>query len=287
VIGVPLPNAWGFSASLSGTRIHIEHIEADDPGLVVPYWHVQTLTISELSGTLARGLTPGFGVSLRVPVRAVRGRIRFEDLARQPYTPPDPDTHHRNETLLGLADPELGAITSRTLSGWTLGGSAGASVPLGRTEPNPFALGRLGLPHQHIQFGTGTVDPLLGASLGRAYGTLHVALEGSTRLPLYENRHGLRTGNRFAGSLRAVAPLASEWSANAALSASREQAEKWSGRIEEEGNLGRTDVMLGLGIARAVAGLGAFRASVQIPLLTRSTGEQVKYPVILALGWSP
>ena len=26
--------------------------------------------------------------------------------------------------------------------------------------------------------------------------------------------------------------------------------------------------------------------SVQIPMLTRFTGEQVKYPVIVALGWS-
>jgi hypothetical protein len=283
---VPHPGAWGLSASLSGTLIHIEHIEADDPGLVTPYWHVQTLTISEFSGTLARGLAPGFGVALRLPLRAVRDRIRFEDLARQPYTPPDPDTHHRNETLLGLGDPELSALASRPIGGWTLGGSVGASIPLGRTEENPFALGRLGLPHQHIQFGTGTVDPLLGISFGRAYGTLQLALDGSARLPLHENTHGLRTGDRFTGSLHASAPVAGEWSASAALTASREQAEKWSGRIEEEGNLGRTDVMLGLGVSRAVHALGAFSASVQIPLLTRSTGEQVKYPVIVAFGWS-
>jgi len=221
-----------------------------------------------------------------VPLRAVRDRIRFEDLARQPYTPPNPDTHHRNETLAGMADPELSAIASTSRAGWTIGASLGASIPLGRTEPNPFALGRAGLPHQHIQFGTGTVDPMLAASLGHGYGALQVTAAASARLPFYENGRGLRTGDRFSGSLGASAPVAEHWSASATVTATREQAEKWSGRIEEEGNLGRTDVMLGLGLARAVPRIGAFSLSAQIPLLTRSIGEQVKYPVIVALGWS-
>ena len=39
---------------------------------------------------------------------------------------------------------------------WTLSARAGTSLPVGRTEPNPSALGREGLPHEHIRFGTGT-----------------------------------------------------------------------------------------------------------------------------------
>ena len=181
---MPHPGAWGLSASLSGTLIHIEHIEADDPGLVTPYWHVQTLTISEFSGTLARGLAPGFGVALRLPLRAVRDRIRFEDLARQPYTPPDPDTHHRNETLIGIADPLVALHLAHEGETWIFSTRLGVSIPLGKTEPNPFELGREGLRHQHIQFGTGTFYPVLGASVGRPFGEYDVHLTGVARLPL-------------------------------------------------------------------------------------------------------
>ena len=80
----------------------------------------------------------------------VKAGENFEDLARQPYVPPRPDTHHRNETLLHVSDPQIALLLGRPAGAWTLNTSLGASVPLGGTEPNPFALGRLGLPHQHF-----------------------------------------------------------------------------------------------------------------------------------------
>ena len=70
------------------------------------------------------------------------------------------------------------------------------------------------------------------------------------------------------------------------MGSSRESAEKWGGRIEEEGNLGRTDLMLTAGIGHAMPNVGSWGIKVQVPLKTWATGEQVKYPLIVSLGWT-
>ena len=116
---------------------------------------------------MARGFGGGFGLESVGSLRHVTTRIRFEDLDRRPIVVPDGDIHHRNETLLGPGDPWLMAVTGRRMGAWSAAVRGGVTIPLGRTEENPFELGRRGLPHQHIQFGTGTWDPLAAAGRGR------------------------------------------------------------------------------------------------------------------------
>ena len=225
------------------------------------------------------------GLEFQVPLRSVRDRVHYLDLARQPYTPPNPGLHHRNETLTRLADPQLMLHFGKLSKSWTVTGRAGLSIPLGQTEPNPFELGRLGLWHQHIQFGTGTWDPVLGIAVARSFGAFDTQLSGFARLAFYENRHGYRAGNRYSGMFSAAHKLGSAWSANSGLVLVNESAERWSGRIETEGNLGRTDLLLSLGVGRAFRSFGSMSLNVQVPLASHSTGEQVKIPVILSLGW--
>jgi hypothetical protein len=241
--------------------------------------------VGELDLSAARGLANGIGLELTVPVRMVRDRIRFEDLARQPYTPPQPDTHHRNETLLHIADPKLAALITRAKTPWTLAASVGVSAPIGRTEENPFALGRLGLPHQHIQFGTGTWDPMFGASASRTLGDLSVHASVSAKATLYENSHGYRAGDRYGAELGMGRRVAGVWGASAGLTLDRENAERWSGRIEEEGNLGRTDLMMSLGVTRSTRTMGSVGIGARVPIRTWVTGEQVEYPLLLSLTW--
>src|SRR5262249_26153790 len=136
-MSAPAPGTWSFGASLTSTSIHIEHVESEDPGLVTPYWHVPSLLIGEFDLSLGPGLAPGLGIGLTLPLRLVRDRIRFEDLARRPYAPPQPDTHHRNETLTRVADPQLALLFTREPGPWTVTASVGTSIPLGRTEQDP------------------------------------------------------------------------------------------------------------------------------------------------------
>jgi hypothetical protein len=251
----------------------------------VPYWHDQHLLISELDLSVARGLRPGLGLSVTLPLRLVRDRIQFEDLARQPYVPPNPDTHHRNETLNHVADGQLEMLLTRHPGPWTLSVGLGTSVPVGKTEPNPFELGRLGLPHQHIQFGTGTWDPIVNMLAARGLGGFGFNANASARLSFYENGHGYHAGNRYAVALGGTHGVGGAWTASGGLSLNLEQAERWSGVIEEEGNLGRTDILAQAGLVRVMPA-GTFGASVQLPIRSWATGEQVKFPAFVSLTWT-
>jgi hypothetical protein len=270
----------------SGTRVHNEHTAEDAtlPGGF--YWHVQTLTLTEASVTAAVGIARHLGIEAVAPVRHVTARIRFLDADRQPLDRPQGDIHHRNETLVGLDDPWLMLHAGAPLGAWTLAARAGVTVPLGRTEPNPFALADLGLPHQHIQFGTGTWDPILGVAAGRRFGEVAFTVSGLARLILTENSHGYQAGHRYYAETTASRRLAGAWSGSLGFVAARERAERWDGRVRtEEGNIGRTDVLLAAGVSRGFGGAGVLFLTAKVPVLTRSKGAQVDYPVIVSVGW--
>lgn len=263
-----------------GTRVHNEHPAMEERRHL---WHVQDVTSSESSLTLARGLRPGLGIELMGIVRHVTTRIRFEDEERRPLHWPQGDIHHRNETLFGPGDPWLLLHGARAAGPWTLAARAGASIPLGRTEPNPFELGRQGRPHQHIQFGTGTVDPILGAGIGRRFGGTALTLTTLGRFVVDANEHGYEAGDRYQAALDLHRRFSDRWHAGTGLLLAREQAETWNGRIEEEGNLGRTDLLLGVSLTRISGGAG-LTVAVQVPLYSRAQGAQLDYPVIVSLG---
>jgi hypothetical protein len=282
---------WRWSLNGAGTRVHNEHTAMDaglmesDPAAGGLYWHVLDITLSETSAVTAVGLTPSAGLELVVPFRTVSTRVHFVDAERRPVTPAEGDLHHRNETIAGSGDPWLVLHLARPGRTWTTAARLGLTVPLGHTVPDPFELGRQGIAHQHVQLGTGTWDPLLGAGIGRRAGSIELSLVGLARLMLYNNDHGYRAGTRYQASLRAERPLAAAWRVSAGLDLAREQTERWHGRRdEEEGNLGRTDLLLALGVARSVPGVGGLSLSVSVPLVTHTAGAQLDYPVIVSVG---
>lgn len=250
------------------------------------YWHVQDLTLSEASLAAAVGIARHLGMEAVIPVRHVISRIRFLDDQRMPLARPQGDIHHRNETLVGLGDPWLMLHAGAPHGAWTVAARAGVTVPLGRTEPNPFTLADLGLPHQHIQFGTGTWDPILGLAAGRRFGAVGFTVSGLARFVLARNSHGYQAGNRYYAEATASRRVVGSWSGLLGLVGSREQAERWDGRVRtEEGNIGRTDVLVAAGVARGLGGAGALSLTAKVPILTRSKGSQVDYPVIISVGW--
>ena len=246
--------------------------------------HVQDINLVETGFTLARGFRGGLGLELTTFFRRVGTTIEFEDLDGRPIIVPGGDIHHRNEALTGPGDPWLMAVAGRRRGPWSAAVRGGVTIPLGRTEDNPFALGRIGLSHQHIQFGTGTWDPLAGASVGRRFGEIVATAGLIARMPVATNDHGYRAGRRIQGGLGADRRLTGPWRVQAGLDYGRETAETWNGVVEEEGNLGRSDLLLSTGLARAI-GSRALVLSLKVPLRTRSNGVQVDYPAIVTLGW--
>ena len=106
------------------------------------------------------------------------------------------DNHHRNETYTGLTDSDifLGYRTQGVLvANDFLMGRIGTTIPFGKTEEDPWKLGDAGLEHLHIQFGTGTFNPIadLHYSL-HVYKGLRANVSVRGKLPFYENRKTYR-----------------------------------------------------------------------------------------------
>jgi hypothetical protein len=151
--------------------------------------HVVSLELFHTELDADYGVTQGLTLSLRIPYDVKNQKVRYTTLAGEPYVPPYGDIHHRTETLVGVSD---GQITALFPLGSALLIGAGVSLPMGQTEPNPIVLGREGKKHEHIQFGSGTVDPLVSISWSRPLGRFLLAAYADAQVPLYENSQGFR-----------------------------------------------------------------------------------------------
>lgn len=277
--------SWFFGASASGTTVRVQH---DAPEDVPPTKHDQRFWAGELRLNAAYGLSDSFAMDVQVPLRVTRTTVTFEPLDGGSL-PDDYETiHHRNETLRGIGDPRIGGRTGWLLLGTSVSTRAGISVPLGRTEANPFERGDQGKKHQHIQFGTGTFDPFVDLELRRKMGPVIWGVRGGALVPFQENEHGYQAGARLNAAVEASLPEWRKLSPALRVDLAHEEPEKWDGEVLREGNLGRTDVLLGLSVGYPVAG---YRVSVDaaVPVWTRiggGHGHQLQYPGIIGFGVS-
>src|SRR5262249_18710400 len=151
-----------------------------------PQQHHTSVWLTDVRLLGEYGVIPHFAVQAIVPVRIVGTRTTYTDLLGNPITLDYPSIHHRNEDLVGLGDIHLFLHHSTRLTGGLLlGDRIGVSIPTGKVQPNPFTLGDLGLPHEHIQFGTGTVDPLVAIDLTKTFSGWSLAAFGQAQIPLY------------------------------------------------------------------------------------------------------
>lgn len=283
--------------TLTGTAVRVVHpSHCPDIGPICavraepPQQHDQTIWIGELRAIFEYALSEHFGAELQLPVRVNATTIRFLREDGTPFEPDYENIHHRNETLLGFGDPWVSIKTAWTFGRLTLRGQGGATVPVGRTEVDPFELGRLGKPHQHIQFGTGTFDPFVSAEAEVAIGDYRVIGGGRAQVVLGRNALGYQAGNRYSGSLLGEGPVRlGKLRASVGVDLVNEQPERWNGVVEQDGNLGRTDLLLGAGLAYP---LGEFVLGVQVrvpvwqQLVVSGSheGGQLSYPAIVGLS---
>ena len=103
-------------------------------------------------------------------------------------------SHHRTASYEGLGDVELSG-------GWRKRGiftdddtfrfGLGVFLPSGDTEEDPLSAGDAGREHLHVQFGNGTIDPLLEGYYGLPLSDrLTLSVFGRGRFPLYQNDKG-------------------------------------------------------------------------------------------------
>ena len=111
------------------------------------------------------------------------------------------DNHHRNETYVGPTDSDvlLGYRTQGVLAeNDFLMARIGTTIPFGKTEENPWILGDKGLKHLHIQFGTGTFNPITDLHYSLAvYKGLGANASIRGKFPFYENSKTYRGSREF------------------------------------------------------------------------------------------
>lgn len=279
---------------MTGTAIRAVHSEeCPDIGPICavraepPQIHDQRLYSGELRLAGEWGFAEGWSLTAMAPLRLVRTTIQYENMQGQPITLDYENIHHRNETLFGLADPWLVVARGFGFDAADLALSlrAGVTIPLGTTQPDPFLLERQGKTHEHIQFGTGTFDPVAGFELKKSFlspwnGALLAA--GTARVVLYENAKGYQAGSRFIGEAAVAGKIGYTglaWRAGAM--AYRENAERWAtSPVTDEGNLGRTELLADLGLVWAVGNEWTVAATVRIPVFSKTEGEQLSYPAL-------
>lgn len=261
----------------------MEFIIGRGPAMVV---HDQHIVNSESRLAAELGVTSWLSLGLVVPLRVFHTTIRYLDANGREVAIDNPFVHHHNETLTGLGDPLVLGRAARSLGGFMVGVRAGVSVPLGRTEPDPFELGDLGLPHEHSQFGTGTFAPILGLDAARLIHGVRLDAFALSIQSLYANSHGYRAGDRYAGGVGAASALGTKrFRFRATVEGQHETAETWHGIVHtDEGNTGRTDILAGVEATWRMTDDWHLGLSAKLPVYTHVQGGQVDTSVFVGLS---
>jgi hypothetical protein len=279
----------------TGTIASLDHVErcpdADPPLCATDpfpahlhdqalYWARSTLGVA---GGLGQGWQLGGTVGLDLKVTT----IDYTTLSGEPYDPPYGNIHHRDETLFGLADGTLVARRDLRSGPVNLGLSVGSTIPLGRTEQDPFALTEAGVRHQHFQRGTGVFAPLASADVAVGRGPVTATAWVDTRAALYANGKGYQPGAYVGGGAGPVWAVVRGLRLVPAVEVGRTGVDRWSGEVAP----GSGTVTLG----GSVAALATVSPAVRLLAQGRSTvwqrflqdeGDQVTQRLVVSLGAS-
>ena len=134
-------------------------------------------------------LTDQFGVQAAVSV---------PDVTRTALVPRPTGPVNFSENFSGLGDTSVvGWYRLLPMKKWYVVTTFGGSLPTGKTETPRFKTDLVNgslVPTSRLQRGSGTFDPLLGASITRKFAVGTVFGSIAARLPFQENSEGLRTG---------------------------------------------------------------------------------------------
>ncbi|NNE07059.1 MAG: hypothetical protein HKN20_00725 [Gemmatimonadetes bacterium] len=241
--------------------------------------HDITIDLSRIEFEARYGVTDRWQAALRIPYERKDQSVAIN--AIDPATPEEiaamrrnGDIHHRDESYTGFSDFSLLAQTAfsdlvREHDGLRVG--FGTTIPVGRTEEDPWKLGEAGEEHLHIQFGTGTFDPIAEMNYATPVGAGFTA-NGfvSTRLPVYENDktyRGSREITAMAGLARAAGPVG----LRANYLFFRQGASAWDGERDKNSGLVSHSVMFGASYRVGPTALGV---DVRIPVSQRLLADE-------------
>jgi thiol-disulfide isomerase/thioredoxin len=278
------PGRLTLSLTSSLLTVHSTEILDDAQG---PVRYDADLALIETRFSAEYALSSWLAIGVALPYRAVDVGVTYRDpTSGAEVSSAQAGIHARDERLHGVGDPAINVHVAREVGRARLHARLGASLPLGRTEEDPFLLGQIGQEHQHVQFGTGTVIPYLALEAQRTFGPVTGTMWGLAQPSVYDNDHGFRAGDRYSGGLSGSSALGTKaWTFGLSADVHGETAETWQGVVHaDEGNAGRVDVLLGGNVGwRPVDGF-AVVASFATPVYSHVSGPQLDYGIVAGLG---
>ncbi len=257
------------------------------------------LQLNTLVTRVSYALTRRIALELEAPVRSVKTRAAFED-ARGTLRDDFSSIHHRNQTIDGIGDLTLAtrwrvspvSAAAEPTSGstprrWLADLVIGVSVPTGKTEEDPFALGAQGLEHEHVFFGSGTVDPSLRLELHRSGQRADIYSWAGGSAALKSNSKGYRRGLSGSAGIGASTTFGMlRTSFQVQLELQYAEPSRW--RSQAARNSGGTDVVAALGIAHRLLGGLVLRGQLRIPknIAAKSGVLEPKTVALLGLSYS-
>ena len=243
--------------------------------------HLVSLDFLRLDLGVQYSIANNWKVMLSIPYAIKDQDASIEEI--EPTSPRDreailanQDIHHRDETYRGFSDfsflfshRRLGILRDSDY----LVGSLGSSIPIGKTEENPFSLGDAGLEHLHIQFGTGTFDPLAELHYGTPlFGDFSLNASVRGQFPFYENNKTYRGSVELTSTTEVEYHLFDWLAFHAAYLGFYQSYAHWDG--EQDINSG---IVLNAGLfgAELNAGYGVpVRFSVMLPFHRRTLSDE-------------
>ena len=283
-----------LSINWTGMWVHASHyVDPDqrEPGLPLEAQsdqHLVDFTMWTMRLGWAVAVTEHLEFELELPLRRTVSDATFLDENGAELSDFS-SIHHRDETIQGVGDLALKGryrlVRPESQLGWLLDATFGVTVPTGGIEENPFELGRRGLSHQHIFFGTGTFDPLLGLESRYAYEDFAFRFDFDWRGSLYENEESFKGPNTFVLRTSVESNVGFETlTFRAGVEFLEEYPAKWSGETAK--NSGRRDVSPLVGMAWAATEAWSSFILLKRPFILDVSGGQLEMPLIGAFGAS-
>ena len=182
-----------------GGHLETKGISPDGEVVTVPlHRHHVKLNTFRLDVGLKYRFNSQWMLEANVPYETKIQEARIEELLDYPVTSSEREAiernqriHHRNETYTGPRDSDI-SLGYRTqgllLKNDFLMARIGTTLPFGKTEEDPWKLGDAGREHLHIQFGTGTFNPIVDLHYSLpVYKGLGANASIRGKFPFYEN----------------------------------------------------------------------------------------------------
>lgn len=263
---------------MSGSWFRTRHdigAEERPPGYTGPERYELGVTLLSWDFWAQIGLHRRFAVEVFVPTRANVVRSNRDGL------------HHRDEVVSGVGDivvaGRIGLVRPDDVARWNLDLRLGISQPTARTRPNPFERAAAGLSAQHMFFGSGTFDPIVGLETQVVFDRFQLVGWAQAKIPLARNRFEYRASRQGAAAVGAQTSFGlKRWSFLAQPEIYLETPAQWADQAAR--NSGRLSLLATAGVFAVPHPAWQVQLIAKVPYFTRARGGQIRWPIIALLG---